>query len=498
MSAIPFTYIRSLYIGGKYQRPLNDVFENVDNPATEEIIGEAPVAGLADASAAIAAAREAFDNGPWPRMTMKERCEIMLRFRDALLRHEQEIRALLLAEVGSTHLLLNGPQFSGVIQAIERCVELAERIKPEPTDVVVTPSVIDPSGAGTLGGGVTYRDPYGVVAGISPYNFPLLVSMTKIAPALVVGNCMVLKPSPFTPFSTLMLGTIADEAGLPPGVLNIITGGAEGGGLMCSDPRVDLVSFTGSDAVGKAVAAQSAHSLKQVHLELGGKSALIVREDADVSGAAALASYGFTVHSGQGCAILSRFIVHNSIRKDFVEAMQGVLAHIKVGDPAEPDAFMGPLISAAAREKTESFVDRGQAGGAKRVYGGKRPPHLKRGYFFEPTVFDDVDNRSALAQQEVFGPVGVVIGYDDDDQAIALANDSPFGLSGGIQSRDKVRAFEMARQLRTGDVRINGGTGGLYLPGPFGGYKHSGVGREFGPDWLDTYLLKKSIQYPVG
>jgi acyl-CoA reductase-like NAD-dependent aldehyde dehydrogenase len=498
MSAIPYTDLQCLYIDGQYRKPLSNQYENVDNPATEEIIGKAPVAGVADATAAIAAARNAFDNGPWPRMTMKERCAIMLRFRDALLRHEQDVRKLLLAEVGSTHLLLNGPQFCGAIEAIERCVELAERIRPEPTDVVVTPSIFDPSAAGTLGGGVTYRDPYGVVAGISPYNFPLLVSMTKIAPALVVGNCLVLKPSPFTPFSTLMLGKIADEAGLPPGVLNIITGGAEVGGLMCSDPRVDLVSFTGSETVGKAVAVQSAQTLKQVHLELGGKSALIVRHDADVFAAAALASYGFTVHAGQGCAILSRFIVHNSIRKEFVEAMKTILSQIKVGDPAEPDTVVGPLISNAAREKAEYFTDIGQTEGAKLVFGGRRPAHLKQGYFFEPTLFDDVNNRSSLAQEEVFGPVGVVIGYDHDDEAVAMANDSVYGLSGGIQSRDKVRAFEMAKQLRTGDVRINGGTGGLYLPGPFGGYKRSGVGREFGPEWLDTYLLKKSIQYPVG
>ena len=498
MSAIPYTDIQSLYIGGEYRKPLSNEYEKVDNPATEEIIGEAPVAGLADASAAIAAARDAFDNGPWPRMSMKERCAVMLRFRDALLRHEQAIRELLVAEVGSTQLLLNGPQFGGAIQAIERCVELAERIRPEPTDVVVTPSIIDPAGAGTLGGGVTFRDPYGVVAGISPYNFPLLVSMTKIAPALVVGNTLVLKPSPFTPFSTLMLGKIADEAGLPPGVLNIITGGADVGGLLCADPRVDMVSFTGSDTVGKAVAAQSAQTLKQVHLELGGKSALIVREDAEIMGAAALAAYGFTVHAGQGCAILSRFIVHNAIRKEFVETMKAVLGQIKVGNPAELDTIVGPLISAAAREKAEYFTDQGLTEGAKLVFGGRRPAHLERGYFFEPTLFDNVDNRFAVAQQEVFGPVGVVIGYDTDDEAVALANDSAFGLSGGIQSRDKVKAFEMAQRLRTGDVRINGGTGGLYLPGPFGGYKHSGVGREFGPEWLDTYLLKKSIQYPVG
>lgn len=498
MSAIPYTDIQSLYIGGQYLKPLSNEFEKVDNPATEEIIGHAPVAGVADAQAAIAAAREAFDNGPWPRMSMKERCAVMLRFRDALLRHEQQIRTLLLAEVGSTHLLLNGPQFAGAIQAIERCVELAERIKPEPTDVVVTPSIIDPSGAGTLGGGVTFRDPYGVVAGISPYNFPLLVSMTKIAPALVVGNCLVLKPSPFTPFSTLMLGKIADEAGLPPGVLNIITGGAEVGALLCDDPRVDMISFTGSDTVGKAVVKQSAETLKHVHLELGGKSALIVREDADILPAAALASYGFTVHAGQGCAILSRFIVHNSIRKEFVETMKGILGQIKVGDPAQMDTIVGPLISNAAREKCEYFTDRGQTEGAKLVFGGRRPANLERGYFFEPTLFDHVDNQSTLAQQEVFGPVGAVMGFDHDDEAVALANDSAFGLSGGIQSRDKVRAFEMAQQLRTGDVRINGGTGGLYLPGPFGGYKHSGVGREFGPEWLDTYMLKKSIQYPVG
>lgn len=495
---VPYTDISELYINGQWLKPASGHYEAVVNPATEEIIGEAPVATAADAEAAIAAAREAFDNGPWPRLTMAERSAVLGRFRDALLAHEQDIRALLQAEVGATHLLMNGPQFGGVIDAINYVQQLAAEVKPRPMEVVATPSLISPDAPPLLGGAVVIKDPVGVVVGISAYNYPLLINMTKLAPALIAGNCLVLKPSPLTPFTTLMLGRIADEAGIPPGVLNIITGGADVGALVSADPRVDMISFTGSDAVGAAILAQSASTMKHVHLELGGKSAMIVRADADVQTAAAAAAFNFTMHAGQGCALLTRYIVHNSIRPAFVEGVKATLAMLKVGDPADPATIVGPLVSAAARDKTEHFVKKGLEEGGKLVVGGKRPEHLQKGYFFEPTLFDDVDNRSTLGQQEVFGPVGVVIGFDTDEEAVALANDSNFGLSGGIFSADKAKAFEMAKELRTGDVKLNGGTAGLYLQAPFGGYKRSGLGREFGPNWLDAYMLEKAIHYPIG
>ncbi len=498
MNAVPYTDIRELYIDGRWQKPLSGNYEGIDNPATEELIGEAPVGDAADAAAAVAAAREAFDKGPWPRMSTKERCAALARFRDALLASENDIRALIRAEVGATRLMLDGPQFGGVIEAIDYVIELAERMKPEPTDVITTKSLMDPESSGILAGGVTVRDPVGVVAGISAYNVPLLINMAKVAPALVVGNCLVLKPSPLTPFTALMLGKIAERAELPPGVLNIVTGGTDVGNLLTSDPRMDMVSFTGSDKVGTAIMAQAVPTMKHVHLELGGKSAMIVREDADLEVAAGNAAFNFTLHAGQGCALLTRFLVHNAIRPAFIETVQGILSQLKVGDPADPDTVIGPLISRAAREKTEYYVEKGLAEGGRLVSGGRRPAGLEKGYFHEPTLFDDIDNRSTLAREEVFGPVGVVIGFDTDEEAVALANDSDFGLSGGIVSRDKARAYQMALELRTGDVKINGGTAGLYLQAPFGGYKRSGIGREYGPRWLESYTLEKSIHYPIG
>lgn len=498
MNSVPYTDIKELYINGQWQKPSSNAFEDVINPATEEIIGQAPLANAADAESAILAARTAFDNGPWPTMTFAERITVMKRFRDCLKAHETEIGALLQAEVGASHMLLKGPQFQGVIDALDYTFELAAQVKPVTNDVVVSPSLLDPTSAGILGGAVTVQDPYGVVVGISAYNYPLLINMTKLAPALITGNCLVLKPSPLTPFSALLLGKIADEAGLPAGVLNIITGGADVGSVLTADPRVDLISFTGSDAVGSAILSQSAKTLKKVHLELGGKSAMIVREDADIAIAAGNAAFNFTMHAGQGCALLTRYLVHNSIRPQFTEAVKAVLSQLKVGNPLDPQTLIGPLISEAARAKTEYYVKKALEEGAKLVFGGQRTEGFDKGYFHNPTLFDDVNNASIIAQEEVFGPIGVIIGFDTDEEAIAIANNSNFGLSGGIISRDKVTAFAMAKKLRTGDVKINGGTGGLYLQAAFGGYKRSGIGREFGPKWLDEYMLEKSIHYPIG
>ncbi|MCY1355756.1 putative aldehyde dehydrogenase [compost metagenome] len=268
--------------------------------------------------------------------------------------------------------------------------------------------------------------------------------------------------------------------------------------MLTEDPRVDLVTFTGSDKVGQAILRQSAGTLKKVHLELGGKSALIVRQDADLLKAAATAAFSMSLHAGQGCALLTRYLVHNSIRPAFVETVKAVLGQFKLGNPADPSVVVGPLIRESARQKTEQFVQMGLDAGACLVAGGRRPAFLPRGFFHEPTLFDNVDNSSTLAQEEVFGPIGVVIGFDSDDEAIRLANDSKFGLSGAVMSADRATAYRMALKLRTGGVSINGGTGDFFVKAPFGGFKHSGIGRELGKDWLNEFLLEKSITYPIG
>jgi aldehyde dehydrogenase (NAD+) len=323
------------------------------------------------------------------------------------------------------------------------------------------------------------------------------LNLAKIVPALLAGNTLVLKPSPFTPYSALLFGEIAEEIGLPKGVLNIVTGGAEGGALLSSDPRVDMVSFTGSEAVGVAIMRQAASTLKRVHLELGGKSALIIRADADVQQAALAAVAGLTVNCGQGCALLTRLLVHNSIRKQFVEMARAVASQWKIGDPADPSVGMGPLIREAQRKKVESLIQQGRDQGARLVWGGGRPAQLTQGFFTDITLFDEVRNHMTIAQEEIFGPVGVIIGFDSDEEAIAIANDSRYGLNGGIVSADAATAYEMSLRIRAGSVFINGGTGKMAYA-PIGGYKRSGLGREYGPDWLKEFTQEKSIFYPVG
>lgn len=495
---IPFTDIDRLYIDGEWVRSQERARDPVFNPATEAVIGQAPVGGKAEAEAAIAAARHSFDHGPWARMSMRERAVVMRRFSAALVENADRIKALLVAEAGATHGILNGPQFGGAIRGLDFAIEQGLRMRPEMTPVEINPNPYNPQGPDMIGAASVEHEPFGVVVGITAYNYPFFLSLGKIAPALMAGNSIVIKPSPFTPYSSLLFGRIAEQVGLPKGVLNIVTGGAEVGTMLTTDPRVDMISFTGSDAVGSLIMAQAAPTLKKVHLELGGKSALIVRHDADVQSSAMLALMCFTMHSGQGCALLTRYIVHNSLRPQFVATIKAALGHWKQGDPEDPGVLMGPMIRAAARDKTERYVQLGLDSGATLVTGGKRPAHLGKGYFFEPTLFDDVDNRSKLAQDEIFGPVGAVIGFDTDEQAIALANDSPLGLYGAVNSADKAEAFRIARRLRTGNVWINGGLNDLTVEVPFGGYKRSGLGREFGSRWLAEYMQEKAIVYPIG
>lgn len=494
--SVPFTHIRSLYIDGDWV-PAGEGDEIV-NPATEAVIGIAPRGGRDELEAAIAAARAAFDRGPWPLLPMVARIDALRRFKAAIVARADQIRALLVAEAGVAQMLMLSAQFQGALDGLDYALDLATAWHSETTPIEMKPNPFNPAAPDIFAAGVTLREPFGVVAAVTPYNYPFFLNVVKVVPALLTGNTVVLKPSPLTPFSALLLGEVAAEAGLPPGVLNIVTGGAEIGAGLTGDPRVDLVTFTGSDGVGKAILAQAAPTLKRVHLELGGKSAMIVRADADVIKAATFAAFNFTLHAGQGCALLTRFVVHNSVRPAFVETVKAIVGSLKLGDPADPTVIVGPLIREAARAKTERYVQLGLESGARLVLGGRRPEDPGRGYFYQPTLFDDVDNASAIAQDEIFGPVGVVIGYDTDDEAVALANASPFGLSGGVMSADAAAAYRLALRLRTGGVTINGGSGDLFLKAPFGGYRHSGIGREFGPRWLHEFTQEKAITFPIG
>jgi aldehyde dehydrogenase (NAD+) len=495
MSQVPYTHIDQLYINGRWEQTPGT--EAVLNPATETVIGYAPSGDLGATDAAIAAARSAFDHGPWPHLTMAERAQIMSRMHSALLAQRERIRDLIIAEVGCAWGITDAMQVNAPLSHFASALAYSGRDDRSYLPIEATPNAMDPAGPRILGAGSVVREPVGVVAGITGYNFPFLLNLAKIVPALLAGNALVLKPSPFTPYSALLFGEIADEVGIPKGVLNIITGGAEVGSRLSADPRIDMVTFTGSEAIGVAIMQQAAPTLKRVHLELGGKSALIVRADADVPKAALAAVAGLTVNCGQGCALLTRFLVHNSIRAQFVEIAKAVAGQWKIGDPADPSVGMGPLIRESQRGKVERLIRQGREEGARLVHGGGRPAHLRCGFFTDITLFDDVQNRMTIAQEEVFGPVGVTIGFDTDDEAIAIANDSRYGLNGGIVSADAATAYEMSLKIRAGSVYINGGAGKMTYA-PIGGYKRSGIGREYGPDWLKEFTQEKSIFYPIG
>ncbi len=487
---LPLKISNSVYVGGEWIKASGEP-EAVINPATEEVIGFAPVGGRAEVEAAIAAAREAFDRGPWPRMAPAERAAKLRELHAGLLARRADIARLITEEAGSVAAI--GPlQFDFPMSLAMNALDEGGRFRDKTMPVGAVPNM---SGGRSFVGGIVRREPVGVVSAITPYNFPFFLNVVKLFPALVTGNTVILKPSPYTPFAALIIAEVAAELGFPKGVINVVTGGKEVGELMTTDPRVDLISFTGSDAVGSAIMAQGAPSLKRLHFELGGKSAHIVRGDANVQAAVA-AGMSYLTHSGQGCALTTRHLVHNSVRKQYVEMLAGAHQMVKIGNPSDPSVTFGPLIREAQRARTEHYVAEGLKSGATLVTGGRRPASLDKGYFYEPTLFDNVDNRSTIAQEEVFGPVAVVIGFDTDEQAIDLANDSPFGLSGSIWSADLAAAFDIAAAVRTGGISINGGGAAPGAPlAPFGGFKRSGIGREWGEEGLNAFTELKSISF---
>jgi acyl-CoA reductase-like NAD-dependent aldehyde dehydrogenase len=485
--------LHSLYIDGEWAAA--EEHDVVVNPADETVLGEAPVGGKRHVEAALAAANEAFHRGPWPHMSAKERQAKLAAFLDAIDRRSAEIIELIIAEAGATRGLAEFLQYGVPMKHARNALEVMMRPAQTTLPIDLSPAA---DGSTVLGVNVLSREPVGVVSAITPYNFPFFLNVGKIIPAMAVGCTVVLKPSPYTPFEALILGQIAEEVGLPRGVLNIVTGGADVGAALTTDKRVDLISFTGSDTVGSAIQAQAAPTLERELLEQGGKSALIVRADADIEQAAAAGVMGFTAHCGQGCALTTRHLVHNSIKTQYIEAVKQMVGGMKIGNPSDPSVHLGPLIREQARARSEKYVEIARSEGARLVIGGKRPAELDKGFFFEPTLFDDVDNSYRIAQEEVFGPIGVVIGFDTDEEAIQIANDSEFGLGGGIYSRDVGKAYEMALAMRVGGVAINGGCGTMSSHAPFGGIKRSGYGREYGIEGLNEFTYMKTIGFHAG
>jgi len=487
MTVLPRT---QLYIDGEWTNGTGSETITVVNPATEEPIAAVPQATTADVLRAVSAARTAFDEGPWPRMSPGERAAILVRMADILESRRSELVELNMIEAGSTRALAESLQV-GI--TLEHFRDMGERVLPTTSfERPMAPYVKDGVG---LGAGVVLSEPAGVAALITAFNFPLFLNLFKAGPALAAGCTTVLRPSPYTPLEALLIGEIAEEAGLPKGVLNIVTGDVASAEALTRSPLVDVVSFTGSDAVGRKVYTQAADGLKRVVLELGGKSANLILDDADIDKALRFVIAGFTTHCGQACSLLTRTLVHESLHDELVGRLKAALDSVVVGDPADPATVMGPLIREAQRERVEELISAGQSEGAQIAFGGGRPANLNRGYFVEPTLFVNVDNSMRIARQEVFGPVGVVIPFRDESEAVKIANDSEYGLAGGVWSSDPARAYRVARQLRTGYIDINGGGPMLSPHGPFGGYKQSGIGREWGSDGLAEFLVQKTVTW---
>lgn len=478
-----------LLIGGKLVTGGSGTFPTL-NPATEEVIGVAADATADDMSSAIGAARDAFDGTDWStNHELRVRC--IRQLQQAMRDHVEDLRDLTIAEVGAPRMLTAAAQLEGPVEDLSFCADTAESYE-WTTDLGIA------SPMGIKSHRTIAREAVGVVGAITPWNFPHQINLAKIGPALAAGNTLVLKPAPDTPWAAAVLGElITEHTDFPAGVINIITSSDHGvGALLSRDARVDMVSFTGSTNTGRAVMADGAATLKKVFLELGGKSAFLVLDDADLAGACAMAAFTASMHAGQGCAITTRLVVPRARYDEAVEAAAGTMGGLKPGDPNKPGTICGPVISALQRDRIQGYLDSAIAEGGRFACGGGRPADRDTGFFIEPTVIAGLDNNAKVAREEIFGPVLTVIAHDGDDDAVRIANDSPYGLSGTVFSGDDERAQGVAARMRVGTVNVNGGVW-YSADMPFGGYKQSGIGREMGLAGFEEYLETKAIATSV-
>ncbi len=473
-----------LFIGGDWVAPAGaDVIEVV-SPSTEEVIGRVPEGQRTDVDRAVAAARRAFDQGPWPHLPAEERAGVLASVSASLQDRSEELAGLITAENGSPIAWsIMGQVFSSTMVAdyyvgLSKEYEFTERR------------------SGLLGTALVRKLPVGVAAAIVPWNVPLFVTMLKLAPAMIAGCTVVVKPAPETPLDAYVLAECLERASLPPGVVNIVPAGREVGEHLVIHPDVDKVAFTGSTAAGRRIASLCGERLRRVTLELGGKSASIILDDADLDDVVAGLTPAAVMNNGQACVAQSRILASRDRYAEVVDRLSEAVGALTVGDPADPATEVGPLVAERQRARVEGYLASGREEGARVVVGGGRPTGLDRGWYVEPTVFADVDNSMRIAQEEIFGPVVAVIAYHDVDHAVAIANDSPYGLSGSVYGADVEAATEVAGRVRTGSSTVNGFM--LEFGCPFGGFKSSGLGRELGPEGLEAYLEYQSISLPAG
>ncbi len=501
-----------LYIDGKWEKGEAGGKEiEVLNPATEEVIGIVPEASAKDAVRAIEAARRAFDEGPWPSMKPAERGGYLRKMADILRSRSAELREIIVAEVGCAGFMIDYVQASGSIPLFDTNATLAESGYQW---AEVDPPTGGPRG---MGGHALVREPVGVVGAITPFNVPFFLNAVKCAPALGAGCTVVLKPHPWTPLNAFLIAQAAEEAGLPDGVFNVVTGHVEVGEQLTTSPLVDMITMTGSTATGKRIMAAGAETMKRLHLELGGKSAMVVLDDVSEEYVRSIGFGAVLSNAGQGCVIQTRLLLPEKFLDAYKEGVLAAYKEVKIGPATDPTVVLGPLISAAQRDKVEGLVQSGIDEGAEVVCGARRPPGLDKGYFYEPTVLIGT-NDMRIAQEEIFGPVMTVVPYSGEDRdAIRIANDSIYGLGGGVVAANTSRAFNVARQVRAGFMNATGvggtpltdlgpGNGqgpgwgghsmfGIGQAGAFGGFKQSGVGREWGHHGFEAFTELKSLSW---
>ena len=466
---------KALFIDGRWQAPSGQGIAAVINPATETAAGSVPLGDERDVDSAVAAARRAF--GPWSRTPSSVRAGYIRALAGQLRQHADAMAAVITAELGLPVQWCRAVQVDGPIEGLEQYIELAG-LMDEVREV---------------GNSMVVREAVGVCAFINPWNYPLHQLIGKLAPALAAGCTVVVKPSQETPLHAFFLAQMIEAIGLPAGVFNLVSGpGAKVGEALARHPDVDMVSFTGSTGAGVRVAQAAAPSVKRVCLELGGKSPLLIAEDADLGAAVRYGVQDVMINSGQTCTALTRMLLPANRYAEAVEIAVAEARGLRMGDPLDPQSFLGPMCSAAQRRTVRDYIQVGQQEGARLVHGGEAAEEFERGFYVRPTLFADVDNRMRIAQEEIFGPVLCLIPYADEAQAIQIANDSPFGLSSGVWTGTPERALSLARQLRAGQCFLNGAA--FNYQAPFGGYKQSGNGREWGEEGLSEFVEVKAIQ----